>query len=136
MKKHISIMIFLFIFLIIGANIWAGGNKEKSDDWTGIYMGVIPAADCPGIAVVAIFNTDGNYKITYQYIDRSVDVVTFTGSYTLDGKTKMITLDGGNLPSYYMLKKHSLIQLDMAGQEIKGKLADNYKLRKVKFPQP
>ena len=131
MKKTI-----LFILLVICSNAWAGGNKEKQDNWAGIYIGVIPAADCPGIAVVAILNDEGKYKITYQYIDRDEAVLTFTGAFTWDEKAKTITLNSKALPPHYKVKGDTLIQLDMEGKEISGKLADNYVLRKVKFPSP
>ena len=132
MKKTILVMVMFLLGICSFA--WAGGKEETQNMPAGIYMGIIPAADCPGIAVVAIFNTEGNYKITYQYIDRSADVLTFTGTYTWDGKTKIITLDAKDLPPYYMVKKHSIIQLDLQGNKIEGKHADLYKLRKVRFP--
>lgn len=131
MKK---IFCTVIVFFVLCSCVWASGGKEKQDDVTGIYIGVIPAADCPGIVVVAILNAEGKYKITYQYIDRGTEVLTFTGSYTWDGATKMITLDGGELPSYYKADKDSLTQLDMEGKKITGKLSDLYKLRKVKIP--
>ena len=133
MKNTILTVLVFFAFLGICSSAWAGGDREKQDNWTGIYIGVIPAADCPGIAVVAIFNDEGRYKITYQYIDREVDVLVYTGNYKYDEAAKMITLDGKDLPPYYKLGKRGLTQLDMDGKEIKGKLAGNYKLRKVTF---
>ena len=127
-------MIVFLALLGLCSSAWAGGGKEKQDGLAGIYFGIIPAADCPGIAVVAIFNAQGEYKITYQYIDRSTDVLTFTGSYTYDEKTEMITLSGNNLPPYYKVNKKSLTQLDMQGNKITGNLGDLYKLRKLKNP--
>ena len=133
MKKTILSIIVVFAFLFVCTGVWAGGRKDKGMHPEGIYIGVIPAADCPGIAVVAILNTQGEYKITYQYIDRGVEVFTFTGIYKLDEASRMITLDGKNLPPYYKVGKHGLTQLDMEGNDIKGKLRDLYKLRKVEF---
>ena len=122
-----------FVLLLINSMVWAGGGGEKRDDLPGIYYGVIPAADCPGIAVVVILNTAGQYKITYQYIDRSTEVLTYTGTFSYDEKTKTITLDGKDSPSYYKAGKNSLTQLDMEGKEITGQLAEKYRLSKVKF---
>jgi uncharacterized lipoprotein NlpE involved in copper resistance len=110
-----------------------GSTNEGEPDWTGIYYGVTPAADCPGIVVVAIFNSSGFYKITHQYIDRDVAVITYTGNFEWDGKAGTLTLDDKSLPSY-KVKKDSLVQLDMEGKEITGQLAGNYILRKVFFP--
>jgi len=134
MKKTVSTVIIFMVFLGICSGAWAGGGKEKQNDLAGMYIGIIPAADCPGIAVVAILNTEGKYYITYQYIERGVEVFPFTGTYTWDEKTKIITLDSGKLPRYYKAGKNSLTQLDMEGKEITGNLGDLYKLRKVRTP--
>jgi uncharacterized lipoprotein NlpE involved in copper resistance len=134
MIKNSVLAIALVCFLGI-SSCATGGAREKHDApfWAGMYYGVIPAADCPGIAVVAIFNTSGSYTITYQYIDRDVPVVTFSGNFTWDEKTKTITTDERHLPSYKG-RRDKLIQLDMEGKKITGKLARNYILRKVMFP--
>jgi len=131
MKKIIFVLILAIVSILVCTSLWAGGGREEN--LPGIYNGVIPAADCPGIAVVAILNDKGEYKITYQYIDRSAEVVTFTGTFTYNGKTGLLTLNGGNLPSYYRADKKGLTQLDMEGNKITGNLAKNYLLRKVPF---
>lgn len=133
--KHTIFRVLVFFTLLgICSGVWAGGGRQKQDSLAGIYYGVIPAADCPGIAVVALFNDEGSYKITYQYIDRSVDVLVYTGKYTYDASAKMITLDSSDLPPYYKTGKHGLKQLDMEGKEIKGRHGGFYNLRKVKSP--
>ena len=134
MKNIISKLIIIAALFGICSGAWAGGGKEKQNDLPGIYIGVIPAADCAGIAVVAILGAEGNYTITYQYIGKSAEVSTFTGTFTYDAAAKMITLDGKNLPPYYKVNKKGLTQLDKDGNEIKGNLADLYKLRKVRTP--
>jgi len=133
MKNKIRSIIIILVFLLISPGLWAGGGKENIDSLAGIYVGVIPAADCPGITVTAILNTQGQYKITYQYIDRGVEVLTFTGDFTYDAKTGIINLNSKNLPPYYKAGKNSLTQLDMEGNVITGRLAKNYILRKVEF---
>jgi len=132
MNNKIRTIIISLVFLLVSSGLWAGGGSEKNA-YDGIYHGVIPAADCPGIAVVLILNTEGQYKLTYQYIDRGVELFTSSGTFTYDGKTKMITLNAGNLPSYYRMGKNKLTQLDMEGKEITGQFARNYILRKVGF---
>ena len=136
MRKTVLLAIIFLTLLGSSSGIWAGGGKDKQSNpqWAGIYSGVIPAADCPGIAVVAILNAGGTYKITYQYIDRGAELFTYTGTFTWDEKTKIITLNSRDLPPYYKVKGDSLIQLDLEGKEITGKLKDFYKLRKVKTP--
>ena len=133
MKKTFLTLIVFFVLLGVCSSVWAGGGRDQQNvpEWAGIYAGVIPAADCPGISVVAILNADKTYKFTYQYIDRDTELFTFTGIFQWDEKAKTITLDSRNLPSYYKVGKNSLIQLDLERNEIKGKLAGKYKLRKI-----
>ena len=134
MKKKIPALIISVIFLLVCSGLWAGGKKETQGSLAGIYYGVIPAADCPGISVVLILNSEGQFKMTYQYIDRSVDVLTYTGAFAYDAKTKTITLGGRNLPSF-KAGKRGITQLDMEGKEITGVLAENYRLSKVPEPK-
>ena len=126
-KVLFTAALFFSLFIVSCASAGNGNNA----DWAGIYTGVIPAADCPGISVVAILNANGNYKITYQYIDRDVSVLTYEGIFKWDDASKIITLDGKGLPAYYRVGKQSLTQLDIYGEEITGRLAKNYVLRKV-----
>ena len=122
-NKILLVLALFFSFFIFSCS--------SVDDPSGIYAGVIPAADCPGISVVAILNSNGTYKVTYQYIDRGDSLFTYTGAYKWDAASKMITLDARDLPSYYRPGKNSLTQLDLDGKEIKGKTAAMYILRKI-----
>jgi len=81
--------------------------------------------------VVLILRDDGTYKMTYQYIERQDTLVVFTGNYTWDMKSSLVTMDSESMPSYYKAGKDNLTQLDMNGNEIKGYLAGNYVLRKL-----
>ena len=128
MKKTIFALI-IFVILILACSC-ASTATQDFPEWAGIFTGVIPAADCPGISVVAILKTNGTYKITYQYIDRGDELFTYTGIFTWDEKAKAITLDSSNIPSY-KVKGNFLIHLDMEGKEIEGKLADKYKLKRL-----
>ena len=131
MKRFFMVVIICIGLAVICSGAWAGGGRETQESIAGIYTGVIPAADCPGISVVAILGPDVRYKITYQYIDRDVELFTSAGTFSYDAKTKIITLSGGERPSFYKAGKNSITQLDMEGNEIKGDLARNYVLRKL-----
>ena len=134
MKKIFHVVIVFLIPLLICSNACVGGGMEKQDDLTGIYIGLIPDASCLGIVVVAILNAEGDYGITYQYINNSTEIFIFTGTYIWDRASKMITLDSKELPPYYRVDDQGLTQLDLKGKEIPGNLGDLYKLKKVKPP--
>ena len=119
--------LFVSLFILSCASV-GGGNSSNP---AGIYAGVIPAADCPGISVVVILNANDTYKITYQYIDRGDSLFSYTGTYKWDAATKMVTLNSNELPSYYRVGGQSLTQLDLEGKEIKGAFAKMYILRKI-----
>ena len=133
MKKTVSRLMMFAGLILVCSGIWAGGAKEKQDDLPGIYYGVIPAADCPGIAVLVILNAQSQYKITYQYIDRGDELITFTGNFTYDEQAGTITLNSMEEPSY-KAGKNTLTHLDMDGKVITGNLSDLYILRKVRTP--
>ena len=134
MTKNISKVLIFCVLLGIGSGVWAGGRGDSQNvpRWAGIYTGVIPAADGPGISVVAILRADMSYKITYQYIDRGTELLVFTGTFEWDDRARTIALDSRALPPYYRVGRNSLTQLDMEGKRITGSLAKNYELRMVR----
>ena len=99
--------LFFSLFILSCASVQGGDDSNPA----GIYAGVIPAADCPGISVVVILNDNGTYK--------------------WDAATKIVTLDSRDLPVYYRLGKQSLTQLDIEGKDIKSDFAKMYILRKI-----
>ena len=141
MKKTIFTAIAVMAILLISSCVSSG--KQNSPEWAGIYHGVIPAADCPGISVVVILTTNHTYKITNQYIDRGDGLLTYTGVFRWDEKSKTITLnstepstgakneDSGVLIPDFKLRGQYLLYLDHEGKEITGQLADNYKLKRL-----
>jgi len=105
-------------------------NSRISLDWDGVYTGTIPAADCPGINVRLKLNLDETFELTYDYIDRPGRSFANTGSFKWDDTGNIVNLEIAETPSYYRLGQNKLIQLDMQGNPITGKLADNYALTK------
>jgi uncharacterized lipoprotein NlpE involved in copper resistance len=105
-------------------------TSETSLDWPGVYSGIIPAADGPGIAVQIALNSDRTFVLQYRYIDRGDNVFTSEGTFAWDKTGGMVILDLENIPSYYKVEENRLIQLDMQGERITGALADHYVLGK------
>ena len=134
MTKNISKALIFCVLLGICSGIWAdsGRGSQNAPRWAGIFAGIIPAADGPGISVIAILDTDMSYKITYQYIGRGNELSVFTGTFEWDERAKTITLDSRDLPPYYRVGRNSLTQLDMEGKRITGPLARKYQLQRVR----
>jgi uncharacterized lipoprotein NlpE involved in copper resistance len=137
MKKMFLVFVAAFSLLGLGAcgstgkAIDTAHNSRNSVNWAGVYRGVIPAADGPGINVEIILDNDGTYSISYQYIDRGDDVFTEAGTFQWNDAGSAIVLDAKDMPPHYQVGENILIQLDMAGEKITGALADNYILKKA-----
>ncbi len=112
-------------------NADATDNSQNSLDWTGTYAGTIPCANCEGINVKLILNSDQSYELTYQYLGKSEMPYTVSGNFTWNDDSAMVILDNEIFPSRYKVGENRLIQLDMEGNEITGDLADMYILTKL-----
>jgi uncharacterized lipoprotein NlpE involved in copper resistance len=105
-------------------------NARNSLDWQGVYTGTIPSGSGPGIKVRLKLNLNETYELSYEYLDKSSSPFTWTGLFKWDEKGNIITLNIKDAPPYYMAAEGKLIQLDMKGKKISGKLAENYVLKK------
>ncbi|MDR2941836.1 MAG: copper resistance protein NlpE [Treponema sp.] len=107
-------------------------NSRISLDWDGVYTGTIPSASGTGINVRLRLNRDQSFELNYIYIDRLDGQFKRTGTFNWDEAGNVIKLDINNddVSPYYKPIEGKLIQLDMKGKPIKGKLADNYVLNK------
>jgi heat shock protein HslJ len=112
-------------------------NSRSSLDWAGTYSGLLPCADCEGIQTVITLTKDLTYRIRTKYMGRKDAPVEKSGLFNWNKDGSQIELLGykaGTMPVYYLVGEDKLIQLDMQGNRITGKLADNYILKKEKSP--
>jgi NlpE N-terminal domain/Domain of unknown function (DUF4377)/META domain len=68
-------------------------TSQNSLDWAGVYEGVLPCADCPGIKTRLTLHRDGSYERTMQYLERQVAPETVRGIFTWQASGNAITLD-------------------------------------------
>ncbi len=106
-------------------------NARNSLDYAGTYAGVLPCADCEGIAVEIRIYYDGSFEKAIEYIGKSIEVFEFSGDYTWNDAGNTITLLGLEPPNQYFVAEERLLHLDMDGQRITGDLADHYVLQKT-----
>jgi len=136
-RKILYTALFAALFAVVlgsclsNKSVNSAGNSRNSLDWKGVYAGLIPAADCPGIDVQIILRPDQTYEIRYEYLDRENSLFTDKGKFSWDRTGNIITLDTGNFSPHYRVSEQFLVQLDMNRKEITGALADNYKLKKM-----
>ena len=68
-------------------------TSQNSLDWAGVYEGVSPCADCPGIKTRLTLNRDGTYERVMQYLERPVPAETVRGLFTWQASGNAIALD-------------------------------------------
>ena len=89
------------------------------------YLGTIPAADGPGIAVEITFGEEDTYLRTMTYLERDF---TFTdeGRYTVEADRVILHPSDDEPTTAYRIEEGQLRMLDIEQQVIEGPLADYY----------
>jgi copper homeostasis protein (lipoprotein) len=108
-------------------------NSKNSLDWSGVYTGILPCADCNGIQTTIKLNKDLTYELETFYLDKSTDILKSDGTFSWNQSGTVITLNDVEkniIPSYYAVGENKLTQLDLKGNYITGKLSDKYILHK------
>lgn len=90
-------------------------NSRDSLDWDGIYEGVLPCGDCPGIKTRLTLQRDGSFELTTQYLERQVAPQSAHGRFTWNAAGSTITLDAAGAGRQYQVGEGRLLQLDMGG---------------------
>lgn len=108
-----------------------GHSSSNSLDMEGEYIGTIPCADCEGIETKIILNKDRTFIKQTKYLGKSEKVIEEKGSFTWNKDGNTIIFSGIiNAPNQYFVGENKLIQLDINGNKIIGKLAEKYELHK------
>ena len=121
----------IWYFVLMPSGVYSQGAKN-SLNWTGIYRGIIPCADCEGIETTVILNPDKTFLIKSIYVGRSVSPRIDKGKFTWspDGNEIILKDSTGHVYSKFTVKKNALIQLSLNGRPIVSPLASNYMLTK------
>jgi uncharacterized lipoprotein NlpE involved in copper resistance len=143
MKKVVLVVIIVCLllsacYMTAGQNAWADEDNraidaahtsENSLSWAGIYTGTTPGANS-GIKIILTLTYDLRYTMTYQYVDKSKDVYTDSGSFQWNSAGNTITLNGTDMPNQYRVGEGKLTQLDLYGQVI-TESSLNYVLKQI-----
>ena len=133
---------FFLLLLVVGLG-WLAGCKTQqapvtgdtsanSLDWEGSYEGILPCADCDGIATSISLSRDGNFVKVSRYLGKSDREFRQEGRFAWNQAGNTIALRGiEESPNQYLVGENQLFHLDQAGNRITGELAANYVLKKV-----
>jgi heat shock protein HslJ len=110
-------------------------TSQTSLDWSGVYTGTLPCADCEGIKTTLTLEQDGNFTQQWQYLGKSDDFFEMRGTFEWNENGNTITLvneaSTTEIPKKFMVGENYLQQLDLEGNKIEGDLAENYVLMKI-----
>ncbi|MGL5111452.1 MAG: copper resistance protein NlpE [Flavobacterium sp.] len=110
-----------------------GATSQNSLDWTGIYKGVTPCANCEGIVTELSLNSGSFYVLRTQYLGKGGTINEIKGSFSWDKSGSVVVLNGvENRPNQFKVGENYVVQLDMKGDIVAGDLASKYILTKVK----
>lgn len=106
-------------------------TSENALDWDGTYQGLLPCADCPGIATQLVLNKDFTYKLSMDYQERETKYQE-SGTFKWNTEGTKITLykNKEEPSSSYFVGENKLFQLDSNGHRIKGEISDKFILEK------
>ena len=90
-------------------------NSRNALDWAGSYEGVLPCADCSGIKTRLVLQSDGQFELSTQYLDRQSAPQTVRGRFTWDGAGSTITLDAAGWGQQFRVGEGRLLQLNRDG---------------------
>lgn len=103
---------------------------QNSPQWVGIYTGILPCADCEGIATTFELKADYHYSLSEKYLGKQVSSFHIQGAFHFDPKNpSLIILDTHGQNRKFFVDDHFIEMRDIkTGQEINPRF--NYKLEK------
>lgn len=113
------------------AAITDGHSAQTSLDYYGVYEGVLPAADGPGIKTRLILGKDNMFELRSEYLGKKGGVFVDGGVFFVEGN--LLVLEMQNASGYYRLGEGKLTMLSQDKQEVTGPLADMYVLKQVQI---
>lgn len=140
-------VIFLLVFIFFLACNTQNKNFKKQQalaeknahtsrytlDWSGVYRGVLPCADCEGIQMEISISKKGTYELKKRYEGKSPEIFTEKGNFRWLPEGNGITLYSGNNSNEYthfLVGENQLIKLDKDANRINSEFSELYVLKK------
>lgn len=117
----------MMIMLFLSGCAFKANSAKRALDYTGIYIGTLPCADCKGIRTLIKVYDNGIYEKEVVYLGEKINTYYSKGRYSWHPNGNIIWLDDA---TSYFVKKNKLFMLDKDDNFIKGALQDMYVLSK------
>lgn len=108
-------------------------NARTSLDWPGTYYGVLPCADCAGIATTVTLEPDGTFRSRLLYLGKDGASFEDHGRLAWNAAGSTVTLEGSDAARYFVGESH-LLRVGADGSRVTGSLASRYVLTKGPVP--
>lgn len=111
-------------------------NSRNSLDWAGVYKGLTPCADCPGIEDEIRLNDDLTYERLMVYLERGDNRFLDHGRFEWDetgGRIRLISADAPEQAgNWFRVGENRLFMLDTEGNPIESNIpSEMYTYQKI-----
>lgn len=99
-------------------------HTDKKQPFHGVFYGVLPCKDCPGIKVTLSLKNRSNYLLVTQPAKNSSREFFEKGKYTWDDEAQLVTLTpkkGTVVRTYQIADEKTLVELSAEGKALKSK---------------
>lgn len=124
--KPLSLL--LVLLLLSSCNLSKRGDFKSG--FEGLYSGVLPCADCPGISTYITFFENQDVVLTSRYEDRGNSLFTEKGIWKVNDGLLTVIIDGEDPYYYAQLSDTEIVLTDSLG-EVAENLAEQSKLTKI-----
>ncbi len=90
-------------------------GSRQAVDWAGVYEGVLPCADCPGIRTRLSLLPGNRFELSTQYLERPLPPISSAGRFSWNADGNLITLEGAGAPQQWRVGEGRLLQVDRDG---------------------
>lgn len=120
----------LLALLVVGCN---PQQKEMEKRLAGEeFSGIVPCADCEGIAFRLHFYANSRYQSSSMYVGESNETFIEEGSWRAVGDSTIVLKNQEGTEKSFRLDNSRLLMLDRDGKEVQGELASRYILRNTR----
>ncbi|GGE11239.1 copper resistance protein NlpE [Psychroflexus salis] len=106
-------------------------NAKTALDYTGVYEGELPCADCEYILYKISIYEDMKFYAKYIYKGKSKEIFVEEGNYDWSESGNVIILKSEKQSTQFKVEENRIQMLSQDGKEIESSFSEKYYLQKV-----